>query len=93
MFNVKSIENTTQLFLFNELLVHSNFSLRNEKSNCWRIIDEYLKNYPTVREPLTPQAVVYQGLEPSTFTGFFDDHWNPNLWDVSIANIHFIHKI
>lgn len=59
------------------------YSMRNEKSNCWRIIDEYLKKYPTVREPLTPQAVVYQGLEPSTFFGFFPDQWNPNLWDVS----------
>lgn len=78
--STKNCESVSTKYL---LTIYSNFSLRNEKSNCWRIIGEYLKHYPTAREPLTPQAVVYQGLEPSTFTGFFDDHWNPILWEVS----------
>lgn len=46
------------------------------------MIDEYLANYPVPRDISTPHAVTFQGLEPSTFIGYFD-HWDKKLWDVS----------
>lgn len=52
-----------------------------EKIKCWEIIDEYLANYPVPRDISTPHAVIYQGLEPSTFIGYFDQ-WDKKLWDV-----------
>lgn len=46
------------------------------------MIDEYMANYPVPRDISTPQAVIYQGLEPSTFIGYFDQ-WDKKFWDVS----------
>lgn len=59
-----------------------------EKAKCWQFIDEYLANYPVPRDISTPQSVIYQGLEPSTFIGYFD-HWDKKLWDVSYLQFLF----
>lgn len=42
-----------------------------------------MAHYPVPRDISTPQAVIYQGLEPSTFIGYFD-HWDKKFWDVCI---------
>lgn len=71
---------------FDCLFVYS-FSPKTEKIKCWEIIDEYLANYPVPRDISTPHAVIFQGLEPSTFIGYFDQ-WDKKLWDVSISIIY-----
>lgn len=53
-----------------------------EKAKCWQIIEEHLASYPVPRDISTPHAVIYQGLEPSTFIGYFDQ-WDKKFWDVS----------
>lgn len=58
-------------------------SPKSEKVRCWQMLDEYLANYPVPRDISTPQAVIYQGLEPSTFIGYFDQ-WDKKFWDVGI---------
>lgn len=53
------------------------------------MLDEYMANYPVPRDISTPQAVIYQGLEPSTFIGYFD-HWDKKFWDVGIHSREII---
>jgi len=55
-------------------------SSKHEKSRCWYIIKQYLKSYPVPRHMDIPKCIVFGGLEPVTFTGYFDQ-WNPKLWD------------
>lgn len=62
------------------------FSPKSEKAKCWKIIDEYLANYPVPRDISTPHAVIFQGLEPSTFIGYFHQ-WDKKFWDVSAVSV------
>lgn len=64
------------------------FSPKTEKLKSWQIIDDYLANYPVPRDISTPHAVIYQGLEPSTFIGYFDQ-WDKKFWDVRKSSSFF----
>uniref|UniRef100_A0A4W4GZ12 HP domain-containing protein n=1 Tax=Electrophorus electricus TaxID=8005 RepID=A0A4W4GZ12_ELEEL len=46
---------------------------------------EYLKTHPAGRDADTPIITVKQGVEPPTFTGWFDA-WDPHKWSVSGCN-------
>uniref|UniRef100_A0A4W4GZR2 HP domain-containing protein n=1 Tax=Electrophorus electricus TaxID=8005 RepID=A0A4W4GZR2_ELEEL len=45
---------------------------------------EYLKTHPAGRDADTPIITVKQGVEPPTFTGWFDA-WDPHKWSVSLS--------
>ncbi|XP_035517512.1 advillin [Morone saxatilis] len=40
---------------------------------------EYLRTHPGIRDPDTPIAMIKQGFEPPTFTGWFTA-WDPSKW-------------
>lgn len=79
---IKIVPSTLVMHMDIECIVVYDFSPKVEKLKCWDIIDEYLANYPVPRDISTPHAVIFQGLEPSTFIGYFDQ-WDKKLWDVS----------
>lgn len=63
-----------------------------DKKNCWGAANTLLSLYTYSRDINTPIAVIKQGHEPITFTGFFE-HWITRYWDSHISyerNRHMI---
>uniref|UniRef100_A0A7M4E4U6 Villin like n=1 Tax=Crocodylus porosus TaxID=8502 RepID=A0A7M4E4U6_CROPO len=53
-----------------------------ERSETITAAKEYLKTHPAGRDLAIPIVIVKQGLEPLTFTGWFNA-WDPYKWSVS----------
>ncbi|XP_005987429.1 gelsolin isoform X1 [Latimeria chalumnae] len=59
-----------------------NEALEEEKNEAKTSAVRYLETDPANRDPRTPIAVIKQGSEPPTFTGWFLG-WEDDYWDVS----------
>lgn len=71
--------------------MYLNSSSPDENRIGWEIASQFIESLPNARDPNTPVAIIHQGYEPSTFTGFFDE-WDRKLWDVSFLSLYlFIH--
>lgn len=57
-----------------------------QREGCWVMAMHLISIHPIPRDISLPIAVIKQGFEPSTFTGFFDK-WDPKLFDVRNLNI------
>jgi hypothetical protein len=53
-----------------------------QRDACWVMAMHLISIHPIPRDISLPIAVIKQGFEPCTFTGFFDK-WDPKLFDVS----------
>lgn len=54
-----------------------------QREGCWVMAMHLISIHPIPRDISLPIAVIKQGFEPSTFTGFFDK-WDPKLFNVSV---------
>lgn len=62
-----------------------------QKQAAWVIALHLISIHPIPRNLTVPVAVIKQGHEPITFTGFFDK-WDPKLFEVSCSVIKVVEK-